>query len=105
MYVTIKTDMSVAIEGLADFKRFNIVSQVPGKNIDQVKQALAGLASVENDNKVWVSADAFINRIPTAKDEAWLANFHSMIESSRKYGYIRDNPLAIAAHIEWQDPV
>jgi hypothetical protein len=104
MYIRIAANGAIAFEDLDDFKRFKIVSQIPQERLDRLSSALEGLGVVEDAARVWVSAEAFSRRVPTARDAVWQKKYQSMIDASRKYGYIRDNPLAIASHIEWENP-
>jgi hypothetical protein len=104
MYITVAADGSIAFEELDDFRRFKIVSRIPQDQLGRLSSALEGLGAVEDAARVWIFADAYSRRVPAAGDADWQEKFQAMIDVSRKYGYIRDEPLAIASHVEWEIP-
>ncbi len=101
MFILLSQYGSVSFEDTDDFSRFKIVSELPQSNLEAIVSALQGLAVVESAERVWVSAVEMGVRSGRDTDQAWCAKFEQMIEGSRPYGYIRDNPTMIAGHIEW----
>lgn len=80
-----------------DFKNFKIV--VAGSGVD-VAGALKGIAAVEADGKTaWVSGSALKNFGGTAQPAEWCQSFDKMVETVRRFGWVRDDGT-VRAHIE-----
>lgn len=102
MIIHVLKEMTVQLEQLDDFKRFHIVADATEDQVGLVKKALAGLAELESSTQAWVSADALKARSNLAADVAWCENFDKMVNGAAKYGWVRNNPTKVAAHIVWR---
>lgn len=90
----------VDLQDADEFKSFKIVA-APGVSPAGLRDALAGIATVEADGKTaWVTRAA-VRRLrgPTPPAE-WLAAFDRMIESVRRFGWVNDTDDTVRAHIE-----
>lgn len=99
MIIRVAEDRTVRVEDHANFQAFKVVADVPPDSHQTVVGALATVGAVEDEDKVWIPADAVRERVTA--DAEWEGNFQRMIDSARPYGWIRDEPLRIAAHVEW----
>src|SRR3546814_550410 len=104
MFIRVKADKSIELQALNDFQNFKVVSLLDQSNLSALSEALNDLAVVESHDMAWVWAQALSARIVPAPEVRSLAHCNSMIEGASRYGYIRDNPLAIGAHIERETP-
>jgi hypothetical protein len=83
-----------------DFKNFKIVVQRKDASADFIAGALKGVASLEPDGKTaWVSQQALRNWQGRAQAPAWTASFDKMVESVRRFGWVRDDGT-VRAHVE-----
>jgi hypothetical protein len=79
-----------------DFKNFKIAVAKKDASPDFIAGALKGLAVPESDGKTaWVSAAA----LKRDKPADWIASFDKMVESVRRFGWVRDDGT-VRAHIE-----
>lgn len=101
MFISISGRGEVSVEDTDDFRRFKIVSELAQSDMARLVSALQDLALVETAERAWVFAAEMSKRSGRGSDATWCASFEQMIESSKKYGYIREHPTMIAAHIEW----
>ena len=84
----------------SDFKGFKIAVERPGARRDFIVGALLGVAALEPDGKTaWVSPQALRHWQGQAQPAEWQAAFDKMVESVRKFGWVRDDG-AVRAHIE-----
>ena len=101
MIIHVASDGAVELNEPGDFKNFKIVVAKPGAGHDFIAGALKGVAAVEPDDKTaWVSQAAL--RRWKGKDQPadWLASFDKMVESVRRFGWVRDADQSVRAHIE-----
>jgi hypothetical protein len=79
-----------------DFKNFKIAVAKKDASADFIAGALKGVAVPEPDGKTaWVSPGALKKDQPAA----WSASFDKMVESVRRFGWVRDDGT-VRAHIE-----
>ncbi|HUN13033.1 MAG TPA: hypothetical protein PLE50_12300 [Rhabdaerophilum sp.] len=102
MHVRLSRDGSAGIEERDDFKRFSVRPDF-GRG-DAAARARADPRIVfVSDDQVWVEAALVMERagwsIPGPAADA----FMQMLEKARPHGWVRDAPLAVAAHVEWPD--
>lgn len=83
-----------------DFKNFKITVERQGASNDFIAGALKGIAALEPDGKTaWVSQQALRNWRGRAQSPDWIASFDKMIESVRRFGWVRDDGT-VRAHVE-----
>ena len=85
-----------------DFKTFKIVVARKDAVHDFIDGALKGIAALEPDGKTaWVSPQALKNWQGRAQSPDWTASFDKMVESVRRFGWVRDDGT-VRAHVEIQ---
>ncbi|MDB5512143.1 MAG: hypothetical protein JWR08_1626 [Enterovirga sp.] len=102
MIIRLDERRTIHVEDRLDFKRFKLVVAGEPSGLDAAASAVGDLASFETAEKAWVSADRLKALVPDRTPE-WDAGFARMIESARPYGWIKDDPVRIGAHVEWSD--
>jgi len=102
MIIRIQATHDVSVDDAMDFQRFKIVSDVGRSDYERVRGAAAGVIEFESPDKAWVSAAALEERVEVSQREIWRPKFDRMIDQARPHGWIRDDPLRIAAHVEWK---
>ena len=76
-----------------DFKNFKIAVARAGTD---VAGALKGIAALDPDGKTaWVNAAA----LKRSQSPEWIASFDKMVESVRRFGWVRDDGT-VRAHLE-----
>jgi hypothetical protein len=103
MIIHVLKDMTVQLEQLDDFKKFAIVADATDDHVGRMEQALAGLAELESSRQAWVFADALKARSGLVSDADWREKFDRMVSAAANYGWVKDDPTRVAAHIVWQD--
>ena len=101
MIIHVAPDAKVELREASDFKNFKIVVAQSGATGGFIAGALKGVAAVEPDGKTaWVSQAAL--RRWQGKDQPtdWIASFDKMVESVRRFGWVRDSDQSVRAHIE-----
>ena len=84
----------------SDFKNFKIVVARKDASRDFIGGALKGIAALEPDGKTaWVSQQALRNWQGRAQAADWIASFDKMVESVRRFGWVRDDG-SVRAHVE-----
>lgn len=99
MIIRMSPDRQIHLDSPTDFRRFKIVVEATLFEAPQVKKAFAGFAVFEGEQQAWIDADALRNL--AGSDAEWSKGFESMVELARPYGWVRDQPLRIAAHVAW----
>jgi hypothetical protein len=102
MIIRIQATHGVCVDDAMDFQRFKILCDVGRSDYGRVKEGAAGVIEFESPDKAWVSAAALEERVEVSQREIWRPKFDRMIEQARAHGWIRDDPLRIAAHVEWK---
>jgi hypothetical protein len=96
MIIHVTPEGAVELTERDDFKNFKIAVAKPGADAAFIARALQGLAALEPDGKTaWVKCDALRQNQPAA----WVASFDKMVESVRRFGWVRDDGT-VRAHIE-----
>src|SRR5579863_5802249 len=79
-----------------DFKNFKIAVAKKDASADFIAGALKGTAALEPDGKTaWVSAAA----LKRSQSPEWSASFDKMVDSVRRFGWVRDDGT-VRAHVE-----
>ena len=103
MFIRISSNGSVSLHELEDFQRFKLISELPQSSLCKLRRSLGVIGEIENSRQAWVKVGPFLKFMEPYPDEAWLMKFNDMVNTARPYGYVRDEPLSIGAHIEWQE--
>jgi hypothetical protein len=83
-----------------DFKNFKIVVAQKDASRDFIAKALSGIAAVEPDGKTaWVKSQALKDWQGGKQAADWAQSFDKMVESVRRFGWVRDDGT-VRAHIE-----
>jgi hypothetical protein len=100
MIIAVTPAGSVELREPDDFKNFKIVVERAGASPDFIAGALKGVAALEPDAKTaWVSQAALRHWQGRAQAPEWLASFDKMVESVRRFGWVRDDGT-VRAHVE-----
>jgi hypothetical protein len=83
-----------------DFKAFKIVMESGDTAPMDVIERLSGIAAVAEDGAVWVSQQAVMALAQVDDRQGWEDSFRAMIESVRRFGWVRDDNQSVRAHIE-----
>jgi hypothetical protein len=79
-----------------DFKNFKIAVAKKDASPDFIAGVLKGVAALEPDGKTaWVNPAA----LKRSQSPEWVASFDKMVESVRRFGWVRDDGT-VRAHIE-----
>ncbi|HXQ50928.1 MAG TPA: hypothetical protein VN802_07535 [Stellaceae bacterium] len=100
MIIAVTHEGTVDLREKSDFKGFKIAVERPGARRDFIVGALLGVAALEPDGKTaWVSPEALRHWQGQTQPAEWQAAFDKMVDSVRKYGWVRDDG-AVRAHVE-----
>jgi hypothetical protein len=104
MIIHVGADGTVQLRDANDFKSFKIVVARRDASAEFTASALQGIASVDPDgNTAWVSQQALRRWQGRPQPEDWLAAFDKMVDSVRRFGWVRDADQTVRAHIERAD--
>jgi hypothetical protein len=100
MIIHVTPQGTVELREPDDFKNFKIAVERKEAARDFIAGALQGVASLEPDGKTaWVSQQALRNWQGRAQAAEWVASFDKMVESVRRFGWVRDDGT-VRAHVE-----
>ena len=97
MFISIGKDGSVTLREPDDFKRLH-VEAVDGLSVDDVRRALASIATFE-ENNFWVDVAA-LQALGRVGDAAWEQNFAAMIASVQKFGWLSPDGQRVRCHLK-----
>ena len=100
MIIAVTHEGKVELQEPSDFKGFKIT--IAGRNArrDFIVGALEGVAALEPDGKTaWVSPQALRHWQGRTQAAEWQASFDKMVDSVRKYGWVREDGT-VRAHVE-----
>ncbi|HZT51756.1 MAG TPA: hypothetical protein VFA22_07480 [Stellaceae bacterium] len=101
MILHVAPEGTVELKEPGDFKNFKIAVAKPGASPAFIAGALKGIAALEADGKTaWVSQDALRRWQGREQPADWLAAFDRMVESVRRFGWVRDSDKSVRAHVE-----
>jgi hypothetical protein len=101
MIIHVAPDGSVALNEPDDFKSFKIAVAKSGAAPDFIAAALKGIAVLDPDGKTaWVSQQSLRHWQGRPQAPDWLAAFDKMVNSVRRFGWVRDEDATVRAHIE-----
>jgi hypothetical protein len=96
MIIVVTEAGTVELTERDDFKNFKIAVAKKDAGDDFIAGALKGTAVLEPDGKTaWVSPAA----LKRAQSPEWGAAFDKMVESVRRFGWVRDDGT-VRAHLE-----
>lgn len=86
-----------------DFGRFHVEILESRCGLEKLRSVWSGWLRFESDSDVWVTADLFSEVLSVGKDPVWKESFRNMIETARRFGWIRnaEQRLEIKAHVVW----
>jgi hypothetical protein len=101
MIIHVAPDGKVELQEAGDFKNFKVAVAKPGASRDFITDALKGVAALDPDGKTaWVSQAALKRWQGQDQPADWIASFDKMVESVRRFGWVRDLDHSVRAHIE-----
>ena len=102
MIIHVTPEGAVELRERDDFKNFKIAVERQAPSHDFIARALTGIAALEPDGKTaWVKADALRAWQGRAQAPEWVASFDKMVESVRRFGWVREDGT-VRAHVEVQ---
>jgi hypothetical protein len=100
MIIAVTHQGTLELKEPGDFKGFKIAVERPGAPRAFIVGALEGVAALEPDGKTaWVSPQALRHWQGHTQAPDWQASFDKMVDSVRKYGWVRDDST-VRAHVE-----
>ncbi len=100
MIIHVNEAGAVELRERDDFKNFKIAVERAGAAHDFISRALQGVAALDPDGKTaWVKGDALRTWQGRAQPPEWVASFDKMVESVRRFGWVREDG-AVRAHVE-----
>ncbi|RUZ71538.1 hypothetical protein EN943_33420 [Mesorhizobium sp. M7A.F.Ca.US.006.01.1.1] len=100
MIVHLASNGSVSVVDPDDFRRFKVEIDAPHGDLQTARRGFGEMVAFESKRQAWVSAGHLL-RLAGPRDADWDREFARMIEAARPHGWVRDDPLRIAAHVEW----
>jgi predicted transcriptional regulator len=101
MFLQVRSATTVTLEDANSFRSFKVVVAQPNLDLDTVRRALSGIATLPDRDTAWVSEQALRSWAEVASDTAWQAALTAMIAKARPHGWIDDTNKTIKAHVEW----
>ena len=89
------------LEDRDNFREFKIVVERGDEDWDMLRDALRGLARIDDSLHGWVSPSALRASASIVDDAAWQDGFDAMIEKARPHGWIDPQSGEIRAHVVW----
>jgi hypothetical protein len=100
MIIHVTPEGAVELQNRDDFKAFKITVARNDANPDLAARALYAIATFDPDGKTaWVKCDALRTWQGRAQSAEWVQSFDKMIESVRRFGWVRDDGT-VRAHVE-----
>ena len=97
MFIRVDQQGSVTLHEPDDFKRLH-AEAADGLSVDDVRRALASIATFE-ENNFWVDVAA-LQALGRAGDAAWEQNFAAMIASVQKFGWLSPDGQRVRCHLK-----
>jgi hypothetical protein len=101
MFLKVLAAATVTLEDASNFRSFKVVVALPHADLETVRSALAGIATLPERETAWVSERALRSWREVANDAAWQDALTAMIAKARAHGWIDDANKTIKAHVEW----
>ncbi len=103
MILVVDGKRAASLQSPDDFGRFHVEILEARKELEEVRSIWSEWLLFESDSDVWVAADFFSEVLSVGKDPVWKESFRNMIETARRFGWVRDGErqLEIKAHIVW----
>ena len=101
MFLKVPAAATVTLEDANNFRSFKVVVALPPADLETVRSALSGIATLPDRDTAWVSEQALRSWREVAGDATWQDALSAMIAKARPHGWIDDANKAIKAHVEW----
>src|SRR5947209_2344521 len=101
MYLNVLAVSSVKLEDAWNFRSFKVVVTAPNADLQDVRRALANIATVPDRDTAWVLEQALRDWPEHAGNAAWQESLTAMIAKARPHGWVDDATKSIKAHLEW----
>jgi hypothetical protein len=97
MVILIAADLSARVVDPMDFRRFKVQFETGCR---PATGPLNAAVVLEDSTTAWVHGQWLLD-YSEKTDNAWRDGLESMIKAARRFGWIKDDPLMIKAHVEW----
>jgi len=101
VFLRLNRASELAFEDRHNFRAFKLVVEGDHGRLDDIRKAVAGIATLPDAQTAWISQEALRSWPGVDHDAEWQRSFAAMIEKARPHGWIDDDRKAIKAHIEW----
>jgi len=101
MFLKVLAASTVTLEDANNFRAFKVVVAQSSLDLETVRSALSGIATLPDRDTAWVSEQALRSWREVANDAAWQDALTTMIAKARPHGWIDDASKTIKAHVEW----
>jgi hypothetical protein len=99
MFISVGKNAKFTLCEPDDFKRLHVEAADSDLALEDIKGALASIASFDGDN-FWVGVEALKALSGRAGDPAWERSFDSMIQSVQKFGWLSPDGKRVRCHLK-----
>ena len=99
MFISVSRDAKLTLCEVDDFKRLHVEAADRDMALEEIKGALATIASFD-DNNFWVGIAALKALSGRAGDVGWERSFDSMIQSVQKFGWLSPDGKNVRCHLK-----
>lgn len=99
MFISIGKDGSLTLCEPEDFKRLHIEAADGDMSLDDVRGALASIATFD-ENNFWIGVEQLKALAGRAGDATWEQNFAAMIASVQKFGWLSPDGQRVRCHLK-----
>jgi len=100
MYIVLAPGARPRLEDRDNFRDFKLVAETSRDGFDSVASVAPDLVTFDSPDQAWIVGGA-LGQLANA-DATWQHEFEKMVAYAETRGWIRRDPLRIAAHVEWR---
>ncbi len=98
MMICISRQAAPRLREEQDFKSFKIRFDGAAPHPGELREMLAGIATLDESGDAWVLQSAVVALAKA--DDGWERSVRAMLESVRRFGWVRDEDQTVRAHVE-----
>ena len=99
MFISVGRDGKLTLHEPEDFKRLHVETTEGDMSLDDVRGALASIATFE-ENNLWIGVEQLKVLADRAGDATWERNFAAMIASVQKFGWLSPDGQRVRCHLK-----
>jgi hypothetical protein len=96
MHLLIDAEGQLSLKESDNFKSFSIIDESDNRN----RSSLDAIASPDDDNHYWITAESIIKLSPRGHESAWVDQFWEMLKAVEPYGFSNLERKLVKAHVE-----